>query len=63
MSGDIVVSDDRVEAMIDFDTLYEGWVEASCEWCDWTTTGTESTVEDAAYEHVATMHPPEPAEP
>lgn len=62
MSGDIVVSAERVDAHISFRHMDEsvrspGWYEASCDLCDTATTGSEPVVEEWAYEHMETEHP------
>lgn len=33
------------------DSARDGWHEGSCDLCDWTTSGTEDAVEEAAHEH------------
>ncbi|QGJ94927.1 hypothetical protein SEA_REDWATTLEHOG_67 [Gordonia phage RedWattleHog] len=62
MSGVIVTADTRVADMVYFDrTDREGWYEADCLFigCDWHASGTESNVEEAAYDHVQRVHPVE----
>lgn len=40
------------------DSVREDWHRATCRICDWSTTGHEDIVEDAAAEHVTTVHGP-----
>ena len=60
MSGCIIVTDDLVDSLIHFTeecgARSPGWFCAECETCGVTTTGTENTVEDWAYEHVFEEH-------
>ncbi len=61
-----MVRDDRVDELISFTeeigARSPGWYRATCEVYTqdggvcWTTTGAESAVEDAVYEHVEEMH-------
>lgn len=39
------------------DSARDGWHEATCGRDDWSTTGLESVVEEAAYEHAHEAHP------
>src|SRR5690349_698084 len=39
------------------DGARDSWYRAFCWHCDWTTSGSEPNVEDAASEHVTTEHP------
>lgn len=46
---------DRLVTVGPAGSVREGWHEAHCV-CDWSTSGNESVVDDAAYEHVAEEH-------
>jgi hypothetical protein len=38
------------------ESVRDGWHEATCHTCSWSTTGAETVAEEAAYEHVGTIH-------
>lgn len=38
------------------ESVRDGWYEADCDTCLWATAGGETTVEDAAYQHITDVH-------
>jgi hypothetical protein len=38
------------------DSVRDGWYRATCDLCDWYTTGSEPVVEEAANEHIGDQH-------
>lgn len=61
-SAGVTVTADYVDSLVEvteeIGARSPGWYRATCAKCDSTTTGSEPTVEDWAYEHVQSTHPP-----